>query len=87
MSDRQTQLSDWPRSFLIATAIAILLLALLYTLALDDTPIRTGTGSRHAEHGDHQATRWQPGRHRSANISISPFESRTPAQSASPSCR
>jgi len=38
MSDRQTQLSGWPRSFLMATALAILLLALLYTLALDNTP-------------------------------------------------
>ena len=37
MSDRQTQLS-WPRGLLVATAIAILLLALLYTLALHDTP-------------------------------------------------
>jgi LPXTG-motif cell wall-anchored protein len=37
MSDRQTPLS-WPRSLLVATAIAILLLALLYTLALRDTP-------------------------------------------------
>ena len=38
MSDRQTQLSNWPRSFLMATALAILLLALLYTLALDNPP-------------------------------------------------
>jgi uncharacterized repeat protein (TIGR01451 family) len=37
MSDRPTQIS-WPRSLLVATAIAILLLALLYTLALHDTP-------------------------------------------------
>nr|AIA11316.1 conserved repeat domain [uncultured bacterium] len=37
MSDRQMQLS-WPRGLLVATAIAILLLALLYALALHDTP-------------------------------------------------
>ncbi|MEO7909904.1 MAG: LPXTG cell wall anchor domain-containing protein [Roseiflexaceae bacterium] len=37
MSDRQTQLS-WPRSFLIATAIAALSLALLYLLVLYDPP-------------------------------------------------
>src|SRR5436190_16095603 len=37
MSDRLTQLS-WPRGLLAATAIALLLLALLYVLALHDTP-------------------------------------------------
>ena len=37
MSDRQTQL-NWPRSLVVAIAIAILALALLYTLALRDTP-------------------------------------------------
>jgi uncharacterized repeat protein (TIGR01451 family) len=37
MSNRLTQLS-WPRGLLAATAIALLLLALLYVLALHDTP-------------------------------------------------
>src|ERR1041385_7266056 len=37
MSDQQAQLS-WPRGLLAATAIALLLLALLYVLAPHDTP-------------------------------------------------